>query len=288
MKEKTSGFNSRVRRPHGIAWPVYVILVLGVLLVAFPMYLTVITAFKTMQEVSKNFFAPPSGLYLGNMQYILSHSKFLLYVRNSLFITIVSLIVIALFTPLVSYSIARNMDHSRLYKFFYFYFIAAIFVPFQVIMVPLVLILQKTALMHQGGLILCYIAMSLMQSVFLYTGYIKAIPLELEESAVLDGCSVTQTFFRIVYPLIVPMTATIVILNALWIWNDFMLPLLVLNKSNSMWTMPLFIFNFKSQYSIETTLAFAAFLLALLPIVVLYAFLQRYIIAGLTNGALKG
>jgi raffinose/stachyose/melibiose transport system permease protein len=273
---------------NAIAWPVYVVLVVGAIFVLFPMYLTIITAFKTTHEVAKNFFAPPSSLYLGNVQYILSHSKFLLYVRNSTVITIVSVGAIALFTPLVAYSIARNMDHQRLYKFFYFYFIAAIFVPFQVIMVPLVLILQKTHLMNQGGLILCYVAMSLMQSVFLYTGYIKSIPLELEESAFMDGCTIIQTFFRIVYPLIVPMTATIVILNALWIWNDFMLPLLVLNKSNTLWTMPLFIFNFKSQYSIDTTLAFAAFLLALVPIMILYAFLQRYIIAGLTNGALKG
>jgi len=273
---------------NAIAWPVYAVLGAGSLLVLFPMYLTIVTAFKTTQEVAKNFFAPPSSFYLGNVQYILSHSKFLLYVRNSTFITIVSVTAIALFTPLVAYSIARNMERRKLYKFFYFYFIAAIFVPFQVIMVPLVLLLQKTHLMNQGGLILCYVAMSLMQSVFLYTGYIKAIPLELEESAFMDGCSIPQTFFRIIYPLIVPMTATIIILNALWIWNDFMLPLLVLNKSNTMWTMPLFIFNFKSQYSIDTTLAFAAFLLSLIPIMILYAFLQRYIIAGLTNGALKG
>ena len=142
--------------------------------------------------------------------------------------------------------------------------------------------------MNLIGLIICYLSFALPQAVFLYTGYIRSVPLELEESAFIDGCSVAQTFFRIVYPLIMPMTATIIILNALWIWNDFLLPLLVLNKSSKIWTIPLFIFNFKSQYSFEANLAFAAFLLALVPIMILYAFMQKYIIDGLTKGALKG
>jgi raffinose/stachyose/melibiose transport system permease protein len=266
----------------------YLFLSLGALAIIFPIYLTVITAFKTPEEIARNFFLPPGSFYLGNMRYILIRSKFLLYVRNSLFVTVISVSLIAVFTPMVSYSIARNMDQSRLYKGFYFYFLLAIFVPFQVIMVPLTLVMQKISLMNHTGLILCYLALALTQSVFLYTGYIKSIPLELEESSFMDGCNVPQTFFWIVYPLITPMTATIVILNALWVWNDFLLPLLVLNKSNSFWTMPLFMFNFKNQYSFESNLAFAAFLLALLPIIVLYSFMQRYIIAGLTNGALKG
>lgn len=266
----------------------YLFLSLGALAIIFPIYLTVITAFKTPDEIARNFFLPPGSFYLGNMRYILTRSKFLLYVRNSLFVTVISVFLIAVFTPMVSYSIARNMDQSRLYKGFYFYFLLAIFVPFQVIMVPLTLVMQKFNLMNHTGLVLCYLSLALTQSVFLYTGYIKSIPLELEESSFMDGCNVPQTFFRIVYPLIVPMTATIVILNALWVWNDFLLPLLVLNKSNSFWTMPLFMFNFKNQYSFESNLAFAAFLLALLPIIVLYSCMQRYIIAGLTNGALKG
>ncbi|MDR0641121.1 MAG: carbohydrate ABC transporter permease [Treponema sp.] len=266
----------------------YLFLSLGALAIIFPIYLTVITAFKTPDEIARNFFLPPGSFYLGNMQYILTRSKFLLYVRNSLFVTVVSVSLIAVFTPMVSYSIARNMDHSRLYKGFYFYFLLAIFVPFQVIMVPLTLMMQKVNLMNHAGLIICYLSLALTQSVFLYTGYIKSIPLELEESSFMDGCNVPQTFFRIIYPLIAPMTATIVILNALWVWNDFLLPLLVLNKSNSFWTMPLFMFNFKNQYSFESNLAFAAFLLALLPVIILYSSMQRYIIAGLTNGALKG
>jgi raffinose/stachyose/melibiose transport system permease protein len=267
---------------------IYIFVVLGALIVLFPMYLTVVTAFKTPAETTKNFFMPPMTLFLDNFKYILNRSEFLTYVKNSVIVTVVSITLISIVTPMVSYAIARNMNHSKFYKGLYMYFLLAIFVPFQVIMVPLTKVLSKINLMNLVGLIICYLSFSLAQSVFLYTGYIKSVPLELEESAFIDGASVMQTFFRIVYPLIMPMTATIIILNSLWIWNDFLLPLLVLNKSSKMWTMPLFMFNFKNQYTFDVNYAFAAFLLALVPIMILYAFMQKYIIEGLTVGALKG
>jgi raffinose/stachyose/melibiose transport system permease protein len=267
---------------------IYIFAIIGTIIVFFPIYLTIVTAFKTPAEIAKNFFMPPTSFYLENFQYILSRSAFMTYVKNSVLVTVISIALISIFTPMVSYAIARNMDHSKFYKGLYFYLLMAIFVPFLVIMVPLTQIMQKLGLMNLTGLIVCYLSFALAQSVFLYTGYIKSIPLELEESAYMDGCNVLQTFWQIVYPLIMPMTATIIILNALWIWNDFMLPLLVLNRSSSMWTMPLFMFNFKNQYTFESNYAFAAFLLALVPIIILYAFMQRYIVAGLTAGALKG
>lgn len=268
--------------------PVYIFVVTGTLIVLFPMYLTIVTAFKTPAETARNFFTPPTSIYLENFDFILSRSMFLTYVKNSVIVTVVSIFLIAIVTPMVSYAIARNMTHSKFYSSLYMYIIMAIFVPFQVIMLPLTIVLNRMNLMNLTGLIICYLSFSLAQAVFLYTGYIKSVPLELEESAFMDGCTVFQTYFKIVYPLITPMTATIIILNALWIWNDFLLPLLVLNRSSRMWTLPLFMFNFKNQYSFETNLAFAAFLLALIPIIILYAFMQRFIIAGLTQGALKG
>jgi raffinose/stachyose/melibiose transport system permease protein len=267
---------------------VYVFLGAGTLMIIFPVYLTVINAFKTPQETFRNFFVPPVSPYLGNLAYILSRSKFPIYLRNSVLVTVFSVTIIVIFTPMVSYAVTRNMYRSKLFKGFYYYFLMAMFIPFQVIMVPLTLMIQRIKLMNHAGLIICYLALSLSQGVFLYSGYIKSIPLELEESSFMDGCGILRTFFFIVYPLIMPMTATNIILNALWIWNDFQLPLLILNRSNTLWTLPLFMFNFKSQYSFEVNIAFAAFLLALLPVIVLYAFMQKYIIAGLAAGALKG
>jgi len=267
---------------------VYAVVLLGAALVLLPMYLTVVTAFKTPQEISRSFFALPKSFYLENFRYILNRSDFMTYVRNSLVVTVSSVGLIVAVTPAVSYAIARKMDTSRFYRGIYYYLLMALFVPFQVIMVPLTLVLDKLQLMNLPGLIVCYVAFSLSQAVFLYVGYLRSIPAELEEAATIDGCSVGQTYVRIIFPLLMPMTATVIILNALWIWNDFMLPLLVLNRSARMWTMPLFMFNFKNQYSFEANLAFAAFLLALLPILGLYVFMQKYIVAGLTAGAVKG
>lgn len=259
----------------------------SVVLVLFPMYLTLVTAFKTPEESARNFFALPSSFYLGNFIEVVKRSNYLMYVFNSFFITVISVAVIAIFTPMVSYSIARNMQHSKYYSFLYYYLVIGIFIPFQVIMVPLVKQVTNLGLLSKYGLIILYISFSLMQAVFLFVGYIKTVPVDVEESAFIDGCNVWQVFSKIVYPLIKPMTATVIIVNSLWIWNDFLLPLLILNKTKSNWTLPLFQFNFKSQYTFDYNLAFASFLLAMLPIVILYAFLQKYIVDGLTSGAVK-
>lgn len=141
--------------------------------------------------------------------------------------------------------------------------------------------------MNQGGLILIYVAFALGQGVFLFTGYYSSIPVELEEAAEIDGCTTTQTFFRIVFPLAKPMTVTVIILNVLWIWNDFLLPLLILNKSAAMWTLPLYQYNFKSAYTFDYNLAFASFLFSIIPMIIMYILLQKNIIEGLTAGAVK-
>lgn len=201
-------------------------------------------------------------------------------------VTIVSVAVIVIFVPMVSYSISKN-GSSKFYKFVYMLFVAGIFVPFQMLIVPLVKLLSNMHLMHQGGLILCYIAFSLTQGVFLFVGYLKSIPSELQEVAKIDGCNELQTFYRIIFPLSKPMLATIGILNTLWIWNDFLLPLIVLNKSQSYWTLPLFQYNFKTTYAFDYNLACASFIFSIVPVALLYVFLQKYVIQGLTAGAVK-
>jgi raffinose/stachyose/melibiose transport system permease protein len=142
--------------------------------------------------------------------------------------------------------------------------------------------------MNRRGLVLIYITYALCQGVFLFVAYFKSVPLEIEEAAEIDGCGILRTFFQIIYPLVKPMTATVIILNTLWIWNDFLLPLLILNKQASFWTLPLFQYNFKSQFSFDYNLAFASFLFSIVPMLVFYGFLQKYIIKGLTAGSVKG
>jgi ABC-type sugar transport system, permease component len=266
---------------------VYTILVALTLLIIFPIYVTFVTAFKTPEESTSNFFSLPVHFYLGNFKEVMSDPNFTHYIGNSLLITVVSILIISIMIPLVSYAIARNMKYHKYYAVLYILFVLSVFAPFQIIMIPLTQICTKLHIMNQFGMILLYSTFALGQGVFLFVGYYKSIPIELEEAASIDGTGILGTFFKIVYPLTKPMTITIIILNTLWIWNDFLLPLLILNKSATMWTLPIYQYNFKSAYTFDFNLAFASFLFSIIPMIILYAFLQKYIIEGLTAGAIK-
>lgn len=265
----------------------YIFLICVALVVLFPIYVTIVTALKTTEESTQNFFSLPKSLYLGNFIEVMSDSHFADYVKNSIFITVIAVAVIAVMIPMVSYAIARESKRHKYFKVIYVLILLSMFAPFQALMTPLTQLCSKLGIMNQGGLILIYLAFALGQGVFLFSGYYSSIPLELEEAATIDGCTTTQTFFRIVFPLAKPMTVTIIILNTLWIWNDFLLPLLILNKSADMWTLPLYQYNFKSAYTFDYNLAFASFLFSIVPMIILYIALQKYIIQGLTAGAVK-
>ncbi|MBW5448226.1 ABC transporter permease subunit [Cohnella sp. CFH 77786] len=264
----------------------YFILAFGAILIFFPLYLTVIVAMKTPAESAQSFFALPSSFYLENFKEVINRVNFGTYVMNSVIITGISLILITYFVPMVSYSISRNSD-KKYYKFLLIYFTLGIFIPFQVIMIPVAKMMTQFHLLNITGLIILYVTFSLIQGVFLFVGYLRTIPYELEEAAYMDGSTVWGTYNKIIFPLLRPMTATLLIMNALWIWNDFLLPLIMLNKSPKFWTLQLFQYNFKSQYSFDYNLAFASFLMSMVPIMIVYIFTQRHIIAGLTNGAVK-
>ena len=264
----------------------YIILGIGSLMILFPMYITFVTAFKTQQESSKSFFTLPESLYWGNFQEVIENTKFFRYTFNSLINVVICVALILIIAPMASYGISRQAE-KKYYKFLYFYIVSGIFIPFQIIMVPMTKMLAKLDMLNLPGLMLVTVSFGLIQSVFLYVGFFKSIPLELEQAAYVDGRSTLRCYLSVVLPLTKPMTATVTIVNALWIWNDFQLPLLVLNRDNDNWTVPLFQFNYKSQYTFDYNLAFASFVLTIIPILVLYLVMQKWIIAGLTEGALK-
>ena len=276
-----------MRKKIGLRAIVYLLLLFLSAIVIFPIYVTIVTAFKTAQESAQNFFSLPSSLYLGNFTEVMGDENFGSYVMNSVCITVAAVLVISVMVPMVSYAIAREMKKFKYFAVIYAVILLSIFAPFQVIMVPLVQLCSKLGLMNQVGIVLIYIAFSLGQGVFLFTGYYRSIPLELEEAACIDGAATTRTFFSIVFPLAKPMTVTIIILNTLWVWNDFLLPLLILNKSAKSWTLPLYQYNFKSAYTFDYNLAFASFMFSIVPMIILYIFLQKNIIEGLTAGAVK-
>lgn len=265
----------------------YIFLILIAIIVIFPIYVTFATAFKTTEESTKNFFSWPQNIYIGNFIKVMADEHFWDYIKNSVLITVISVVVTGIMIPMVSFSIARLMKKYKYFKVIYLVFVLSLFAPFQVLMVPLTQLCTKLGLMNQVGIILIYCAFALGQGVFLFVGYYKSIPVELEEAAVIDGCTTTQTFFKIVFPLAKPMTMTVIILNTLWIWNDFLLPLLILNKSAANWTLPLYQYNFKSAYTFDYNLAFASFMFSIVPMIIMYICLQKNIIEGLTAGAVK-
>ncbi len=262
------------------------ILLIGTVIIGYPVYLTVITGLKTTQETSENFFALPKALYFGNFIEVINKANFPTFLFNSILITGVSLVLIVILAPITSYAIARHLDNTY-FKFLFGYITIGIFIPFQVIMIPLTKLMTKLHMLNQGGMIIIYLTFALIQSVFLYVGYIKTLPVDMEEAAYMDGCTIGQSYVKVIFPLLKPMTATVIVMNALWIWNDFLLPLLILNRSQDYWTIQLFQYNFKSQYTFNYNLAFASFFLSTLPVVLIYVLMQKHIVSGITQGAVK-
>lgn len=279
MKIKREGLSWRIARD--------LLLLSGLFLILMPLFLVVINSFKTLEEAGRNFFAFPSSFNLNNFKELFQNNNYWIFARNSLIISVISVTFILVLVPAVSYSIARNYT-KRYYKSIYYYLLMGLFIPSQVIMLPVTKLMTNLNLLNRTGLILLYLAFSLTQGVFLFVNYIKGLPYEIEESAFMDGCNVFQTYTRIVLPLIKPMISTLLIMDLLWIWNDFMLPLLILNRSQELWTLPLFQYNFKTEYSFDYTMAFTAYLMSMLPMLIVYCLGQKHIIKGLTAGSVKG
>lgn len=258
----------------------------GIILIIFPMYVTIVTAFKTPQESGSSFFALPSSFFLGNFISVINKSYYFQYILNTAVILLCSVIVELLIVPMAAYSIQRN--NRKYYRFIYIFIVCGLFVPFQVRMVSLVQMMSQLHLMSKLGMVFLYLAATTPPGVFLITGYLKSVPEQIEEAAYMDGSSYGATYFKVVFPLLKPILSTLLIKDSLFIWNDFQLPLIILNGSTKSWTLQLFQYNFKSQYSFDYNLAFASFIMTMLPILILYILIQKNIVAGLSAGAVKG
>ncbi len=265
----------------------YILLSIGVLMIVLPLYMTVITAFKTPQENTASFFALPESLNFTNFMTVLESGDYFVTLFNTVYITTFALIGNMMIMPSMSYAISRSMGHSKMYKFLYYFLLLGIFIPFQVKMMPLAKLMSWFELLNPTGLAILYIASATCESVFLYVGFLHSIPKDMEEAAYIDGASTFQTYAKVVFPLLKPIMATVLIRDGLWIWNDFLMPLIILNRSSSYWTLTLFQFNFKTEYSVDYSLTFASFCMSMLPIMIFYIFMQKNIIGGLTSGAVK-
>ncbi|MBN2962257.1 MAG: carbohydrate ABC transporter permease [Streptococcus sp.] len=265
----------------------YALLVVGGILILVPLLVTVFSSFKTTKDIMNHFFSLPNPFTLSNYQRLIADGIGG-YFWNSAVITILSLIVVAIFIPAAAYSIARNMSKRKAFNIMYSLLILGIFVPFQVIMIPITVMMSKLGLANMYGLVILYLTYAIPQTLFLYVGYIKiSVPDSLDEAAEIDGADKFTTYRQIIFPMLKPMHATTLIINALWFWNDFMLPLLILNKDSKMWTLPLFQYNYQGQYFNDYGPSFASYIVGIITITIVYLIFQKNIISGMSNGAVK-
>lgn len=255
----------------------------------FPFFLTIINAFKSNAAILRTplSLTDPNGLSLDNFVLAFKEMNFVNTFFNSLVITVVSVVIIVLLSSMTAYFFVRMK--WKINSVLFGIMVAAMIIPFQVIMIPLISIYGGVLglLANRGTLIFMNVGFGLSMAIFIYHGFIKSgVPISLEEAATLDGCSRLQTFFKVVFPLLKPTTATIVVLDVLWLWNDYLLPSLVLTKE-ALYTLPLTTYVFRGAYFNNYGALMAGLVLSTLPVIVLYIFLQKQIISGVVSGAVK-
>ncbi|MNO56197.1 L-arabinose transport system permease protein AraQ [compost metagenome] len=253
----------------------------------YPLVLTIINSFKSFKEVMTDVIALPQSLNFENYAYVW---KFINYPRlfmNNAIITLLGLVGIILIASIAAYKLARTKSRASL--IIYFICIMPMLIPFQSIMLT---VLQMAKDFHLSdstwGLGLLYWGFGAPLALFIYHGFVKGIPKEIDESATIDGASGFRLFFSVIFPLLKSVTTTIIIIDVMWIWNDFLLPLLMVNGSPATKTLTLAAYTFVGQYTSDWQYAMTAMVMAVLPSIIVFIFLQKYIVKGVVAGAVKG
>lgn len=267
-----------------------ILLILGCLTILFPLYMTITIAFKSPSEMTNDIFGAlsfPKSFSFDNFVEAMRVTNFWNSLKNSIIITGITIIFSIVIHSMAGYSIGRNMSRKKGFKMIYFYIVSGMFVPFAILMMPLVKQTANLGLDNMAGVIILYTVFYMPMNVMLYSGYMKNIPMAMEEAADIDGTSAWRTYWTIIFPMMSPMHATVAVLTALGTWNDVMTPLVIMSGTENT-TLPLAQLNFQTQFGTNYNLAFASYLLALLPIVIFYIICQKQIIGGVANGAVKG
>lgn len=254
----------------------------------FPVFIVLMNSFKGKLYISSEPFSfpvPETFAGLGNYTEGLSKTGFFTAFFTSLFVTVLSVGAIVIFTSMTAWYITRVKN--KFTKFCYYAFVFSMVVPFQMVMFTTVKTANVLGLDNPWGLILIYLGFGSGLSVFMFSGFVKSIPKEIEEAAMIDGCGPVRTFFLVVFPLMKPTTITVAILNAMWIWNDYLLPYLVIGSDYK--TIPIAIQYLRGGYgAIDMGAMMAMLVLSILPIVIFYLLCQKHIIKGVVAGAVKG
>lgn len=283
--EATTGTPAKIRRRSSVNVPLTILVAVLSLTVLIPLYFTIVTALKSSDQLGGNGLALPTSIHLENFSNAWKLTNFPNALLISGIVTVAAVILTILTNSLVAYAIARNM-HRPFFKALYYFFIAALFVPFPIIMLPVTKEMAILGLDNPVGLFLLYTVYGLSFNIFVYTAFIKSIPAELEEAAIMDGASVWTTFRKVIFPILTPINATVGILTCLWAWNDFLLPLVILSDPTTR-TLPLVQYIFQGQFNTDYTTAFASYLMAMAPLLLIYLFAQRWVISGVMRGSIK-
>ena len=264
-----------------------VILILCAAVYIYPVFLMFTNSFKSFKEVLVNVVALPTHLEFANYTHVIEKINYGRLFFNNVAITFTGIMGIVFFSSLAAYILARR--NTRFTRAAYMFCIIPMLVPFQTIMITLVKVMKT---LHLSGSLLGlgiqYWGFGIPMAVVIYMGFIKTIPRAIDESATIDGASAFSTYVRIIFPLLKPVTATVMVLDVMWIWNDFLLPMLMVNSSPKTKTLTLAAYTFVGQYNTQWQYAMTAMVLALLPSILFFIFMQKHIIKGVVAGAVKG
>lgn len=267
------------------------LVLLGCVCYLFPLFIIVVNSFKNRAELYESMLALPAKIDFQYYAEAMKKMNFLRSLGNSLMVTTVSITAIIILASMTAWTLVRF--DNRLSKILFMTFVATMLIPFQTLMMPLMQVmgwvrdtLHIPMLDTLGGLIYMNIGFGASMAVFLYHGFMKSIPISLEEAATIDGCNRFQVFYKIVFPMLKPTTVTVIILDVIWIWNDYLLPSLVISQK-ALRTIPLSTASFFGQFTIQWNMAMAGLTLTIIPVIIFYLCAQKYIIKGVAAGAVK-
>ena len=264
----------------------FAVTVLLAILFLYPVFFALISAFKSNGDILKDPIALTTSIYTQNFKDLFAQSDFATAIVHSVFLTVVSEVLIVCIVPMAAYGIERRK--SKITSLIYTYFLAGMMIPFHLYMFPLFKEMKTFHIYgNMIGPIVCYISGSIAFGTLLYCSFLKGIPLEIEEAAQIDGCTPFQTFWRVTFPLLGPCTGSMVILNGLGIWNDYLMPYLAL-PSNKAKTITVEIASFVGQYTARWDIVFAGTVISIVPALVIFCMFQKYFVKGITAGAAKG
>ena len=264
----------------------FIVTVLLAILFLYPVFFALISAFKSNGDILKDPIALPKSLYIQNFKDLFAQSDFATAIIHSVFLTVVSELLIVCIVPMAAYGIERRK--SKTTSLIYTYFLAGMMIPFHLYMFPL---FKEMKIFHifgnMVGPIVCYISGSIAFGTLLYCSFLKGIPLEIEEAAQIDSCTPFQTFWKVTFPLLGPCTGSMVILNGLGIWNDYLMPYLALPSGKAK-TITVEIASFVGQYTARWDIVFAGTVISIVPALIIFCMFQKYFVKGITAGAAKG